>query len=286
MAAGDLTYTNHDGTVVSLNNGGTLFQQHRPRGWFHSTHEPVRLNTMLKVMDSVFMFNVMKPRTISTTLDVRGTPDAVLRHISDVIDVLRVDIVDDERGVLTYTDLNGLTRACKVVVDSIEPLTDWVHEFLGLPTRLYVPLTFIADDPSVYNPQSVIPTPTTFNGVNPVTQSCANAGNVDTYPRFLFTGVLVNPVVTDQNGDFWEVEITMVAGDTLEIDTDPLFPSIIYTPIATGVPVSRIMSLSVTSTPNLVVTPGTHNLTFTADATSVATIDTEFESRYFAHGKS
>jgi len=55
-----------------------------------------------------------------------------------------------------------------------------------------------------------------FNGVAAVALNCTNAGNADTWPRFIINGPVTDPKITATD---WELEfdLTMAAGDELAV---------------------------------------------------------------------
>jgi phage-related protein len=99
--------------------------------------------------------------------------------------------------------------------------------------------------------------------------SCANGGQIDSWPVITLTGIVVTPVLTNSDGDSITVNYTTVnADDTLTIDTRPngdYRRSVYYRANGTG---TRVFKPIASASKYIQLPTGTNNLTVTSGATA------------------
>ena len=111
--------------------------------------------------------------------------------------------------------------------------------------------------------------------------ACPNSGNVWTYPRVTFTGIVDDPRIIDAYGNEFELDLTTVAGDVLYLDFDPLTFTATKT---TGAVVTDVRNLQTLVSREIKVANGAGTLTFSGGVTSVATILVALNPCYKGHG--
>ena len=112
--------------------------------------------------------------------------------------------------------------------------------------------------------------------------ACPNSGNVWTYPRITFTGIVDDPRIIDTYGNEFELDITTIAGDVLYLDFDPL--TFTATKTTAGV-VTDVRNLQTLVSREVKVGWGASaGLAFSGGVTSVATILVALNPRYKGHG--
>lgn len=182
MAANDLSHTNHDSTVLNLNDGN-IYKLAEIRGIRGSPGQIVTSETPF--VTPVAKYEGFNPdrRIIEMDIVVRGILGTNLdTRIGALFSHFWVDQRDDEDGVLTYTNHEGTQRAIEIAPPEGEssPSAQWFVPGKVGSSTVVVTIAMIALDPSFYSPSWVTDTDN-FNGTNPVTLSLANAGDVDAY---------------------------------------------------------------------------------------------------------
>jgi len=282
-----ITYTNSLGTPLDLDDG-TTYTLEMIRGIYQPPSEPVYTTIPRKLPVGIYQVHNMAVRRIGVDLVVKAaSPSALLTAVKALYAHIYIDIRDEAKGTLDYTDIDSVRLLCKAVPDSIPSDTDTVADwFIPGSTgsgMARVTIDLLAPDPTFYVASSTAVNGS-FNGVVQVNLSCINVGNENAYPTITLDADTANPiedpVITDVYGNTLTIEETIDAGETLTLALDPSELAFTYT----GAPVNWFGKRA--SGSQLVsVKYGTNNLAFTAaNVAADGDISIQFNSRYGMFG--
>ncbi len=272
MAVGDTRFINGASVTLDINDK-TKYYAALPQGIYDLRGELVMADIPRKTPVGIYLVNNMKVRTIEQRVIVRGaTPSAQITNLRALVVHFAQCMRDDQDGIYDYTAPDSIQRYIRCAVREIVVENDPAGEPDAVALTLEAPdHTFYATSPSTGSGA--------FNGATPVNISMANAGDWPAYPVITYTGVVVNPIVTDAYGSSLKIEGSMAAGSVLVITIEPRAFSIMYTP--SGGPATSWYAKRVGEM--VFVKPGTNNMTFVADSGN-ATIGISAYARHSAHG--
>lgn len=281
MALNDLAYANHDTTSLNLNDG-TTYRLMEVRGIYDDATEPVTVKLPRNKPVGIFVLNNQVHRAIE--VDIRITATTLSSALTNLRALRKHFHVDSFRkgglGTLTYTAFNNITRAIKCAPSERQD-EKWLRAQNGGGSTCIATVRLIAPEPSFYNATATTETGA-FSGTSDVTVECTNNGDEDAYVTITYTtdgsNQLVNPQVTDYYSQALTIEQTMAVSKVMVLTLNPQTLSILYDG-------TNIFGKRASGQDIVVIAPGTHNLTFTADnAAANATIGLSWNDRYSTHG--
>jgi len=288
MYRGQLTYTNHNGTIANLNDGSwfTLQEEsNEPAGIYGVPTSPVFASIPRKVPVGVYQANNMLRRGISLPLLVTGcSRGELITRFKALWDVLWVDVRDDAQGTLSYVAWNYVEKLIKcAVMGNANGIDSWLASAAASESGADFTVSFDCADPTFYFPTLKTETGN-FAGAGNVNIACTNAGNADAYPTILWEAddgnAIIEPQVTDAHGSVLLIENTIAIGQSLTIVAEPQEMSITYD---LG-PADWFGQRSSGSEMPLVA-PGTNNLVFTnTNAAATGSITVTWHDRDGMHG--
>lgn len=200
MTVNALQHTNSATTTLNLNDGSTYKLRQTPKGIFLPSGKPLVQTIPTNIPPAVYQGHLFEPRKISIPLIVYGSNvDALTDNVRALAAHFWPDMRGSARGTLQYETWGGVVRAIRGVLDPSTDFDDWVARSYTAKGKVEIELRYLCPDPTFYNPTLVEPAATYFNGVTPVTVSCVNAGDCDTYPTITYTNTAVELL---GNGDF------------------------------------------------------------------------------------
>ena len=288
MDRGELTYTNHDGTIISLNDNSWFCLQeenNEPVGIYGIPTAPVFASIPRKIPVGVYQANNMLRRGIQIPLLVTGCDRGELvTRFKSLWDVLWVDIRDDFQGTLTYTAWNFVTKLIEcAAIGNANGIDSWLSAAASSESGADFTVSLDCGDPTFYYP-TLKTAAGNFAGAGNVNIACANAGNADAYPTILYeaddANAIIEPQVTDAHGSVLLIEDTIAVGQEAEIIADPQNISITYDLGPTDWFGRRSSGSEMP-----LVAPGTNNLVFTnTNAAAGGSITVTWHDRDGMHG--
>lgn len=289
MDRGQLTYTNHDGTVVNLNDGSWFTLQedpNEPAGIYGIPTAPVFASIPRKIPVGVYQANNMLRRGISLPLLVAGCDRGeVITRFKALWDVLWADIRDDEQGTLSYVAWNYVEKRIEcAAIGNANGIDSWLAAAAASESGADFTVSLDCADPTFYYPTLNTETGN-FAGAGNVNIACTNAGNADAYPTILWEAddgnAIISPQATDAHGSILLIENTIAIGEDVTIVADPQSISITYS--AAGGTDWFGQRSSGSEMP--LIAPGTHNLVFTnTNAAATGSITVTWHDRDGMHG--
>ncbi len=289
MDRGQLTYTNHNGTVINLNDGSWFCLQEPPNnepvGIYGIPTAPVFASIPRKIPVGVYQANNMLRRGIQLPLLVTGCSRGELTsRFFALWSVLWVDIRDDEQGTLSYVNWDWVEKRIEcAAIGNANGIDSWLASAPADESGAEFTVSLDCADPTFYFPALNTETGN-FAGAGNVNIACTNNGNADAYPTILYeaddANAIIEPQVTDAHGSVLLLENTIAVGQEAEIIADPQNITIIYDLGPTDWFGQRSSGSEMP-----LVAPGTNNLVFTnTNAAAGGSITVTWHDRDGMHG--
>ena len=261
MAANDLTHTNHDSTVLDLNDGIT-YELEEIRGLRNNPGEIVTSDTPYRI--PVAGYEGVNPlaRNIEIDLIVHGTLGA---NLDTRLRALRfhfnVDRRDDELGILDYTNFEGTRRQVDVVPWADDPadVQGWLVPGIQGEGWGEVTVKLRALDPTLYG-TSWVSQSSNFNGTNAVNVALNNTGDEDGYLDIdVAATVTADWTIEDSYGNVLTFVTGLGGAETLDAYVHPKRKQRFFT----GPGGADWRGQLGTGSKLIFAAPGNHNVTFT-----------------------
>lgn len=283
------TYTNSAGSVAVINSGTSyrFAPGGLPNNLFGLPFSAVFVDVPANDPAEAYQTHLYKPREIEMSVWILGvSPSEMLTKAAQLYSILTYDVWARALGVFAYTADNGITRSIKCALANLGDLQDWLnryHKFVGVQdVRAQMPIKLRCPSPCWYNATESTYSGA-FNGSTPVAIACANAGQVEAYPRITYTGAVTNPAIAAADGRVFNLTLAVAAGGVVYIDFDPFNFTCTHTP--SGGAATDVRNLQSLVSREITVAGGAGGtLTFVSGAASTATIGIALNPRYLGHG--
>ena len=282
---GYLSYTNHEGSVLRLNNRARFFTRSFS-GAFYIPGEPIMTPVPSKPMASSYGGYNTTDRQVIVVVAVSDLGDGgVTAALRALYAHFWPDQRDSERGTITYTTEGNITRELTVTPpDAREPgLGDFWHAAPGARGTVDVTLRFWAEDPG-WSDTTIQTGLGAIVGVGAIPVLCTSNGDMDAWCT-----INVDPVATQTTN----LSITDSHGNTLSftgVITPPRDLTLVLNP-ARGVLSMKLddgtdwKGLRNTGSKLPRVAPGANNITFTGGAAGDdGGITVTWKDKFSGHG--